>query len=84
MSENQIGREGIFFDARTNRQRVQDIDGESCREIGKASSPEIANAIAKMRSGKVSTSPGFDGEYGNVRILEEVKKRGVKGQVALF
>lgn len=52
-------------------------------EIGKASSPEIAHAIAKMRSGEVSISPGFDGEYGKVRISGEAKKRDVKGQVTL-
>jgi uncharacterized protein (TIGR00375 family) len=38
-------------------------------DIEGASSPILREAIAKVRSGDVSIVPGFDGEYGKVRIL---------------
>lgn len=40
-------------------------------EIAKASSPRLAEAIERMRTGKVAISPGYDGEFGKVRIFQE-------------
>ncbi|MGD1076660.1 MAG: endonuclease Q family protein, partial [Thermodesulfovibrionales bacterium] len=40
------------------------------KDIEKESSPEVAKAIAKMRSGDVHIAPGFDGEYGKIKIFE--------------
>jgi PHP family Zn ribbon phosphoesterase len=37
-----------------------------------------------MRAGKVHIAPGFDGEYGKIRIFEEVERKKIKGQVPLF
>ena len=37
-----------------------------------------------MRKGKVSIAPGFDGEYGKVKIFEEVERKKPKGQARLF
>jgi uncharacterized protein (TIGR00375 family) len=37
-------------------------------EIRDAGRPDLAGAISLMRSGKVSITPGFDGEYGKVEI----------------
>lgn len=63
-------------------------------DIGKAGNPQIAEAISRMRKGEVHIAPGFDGEYGKIKIFEEVypvtlKKAGVerkkaKGQARLF
>jgi PHP family Zn ribbon phosphoesterase len=39
-------------------------------EIEKASSPHLREAISKVRSGEVSIVPGFDGEYGKIKIFE--------------
>lgn len=39
-------------------------------EIAKASSPRLAEAIERMRAGKVAISPGYDGEFGKVRIFQ--------------
>ena len=53
-------------------------------DIEMAGTPLIGEAIARMRSGKVHISPGFDGEYGKVRIFEEVERKEIKGQAILF
>jgi PHP family Zn ribbon phosphoesterase len=37
-----------------------------------------------MRSGNVHISPGFDGEYGKIKIFEEVERKAIKGQDRLF
>lgn len=52
--------------------------------VEEAGFPRLGDAIARMRAGKVYIAPGFDGEYGKVRILEEVARRKVKGQTLLF
>ena len=49
-----------------------------------AGSPLIREAISRVRSGRVNIAPGFDGEYGKIKILEEVRKKAVKGQKRLF
>lgn len=53
-------------------------------DIEEASSARLSEAISRMRLGKVHIAPGFDGEYGKVRILEEVEREIVKGQTLLF
>lgn len=53
-------------------------------EIESAGSPQLAEAISRMRKGKVSIAPGFDGEYGKVKIFEEVERKKPKGQARLF
>ena len=52
--------------------------------IERASSPLIGEAISRVRTGNVHIAPGFDGEYGKIRIFEEVKRKEGKGQVTLF
>jgi uncharacterized protein (TIGR00375 family) len=54
-------------------------------DIEKTGPPSLSEAISKMRSGKVHISPGFDGEYGKIKIFEEAKKnKEIKGQKTLF
>jgi uncharacterized protein (TIGR00375 family) len=53
-------------------------------DIEKAGSLSLSDAISKMRSGKVYIAPGFDGEYGKVKIFEEVDRKMIKGQETLF
>lgn len=40
-------------------------------DIAAASTPGIADAISLMRRGKVSILPGYDGEYGKIRVFGE-------------
>jgi PHP family Zn ribbon phosphoesterase len=37
-----------------------------------------------MREGKVNIVPGFDGEFGKIKIFEEVERKEIKGQTTLF
>ncbi len=53
-------------------------------EIQRGSPPRLSEAVSRMRSGAVNIAPGFDGEYGKIRIFEELKKKDVKGQKPLF
>jgi len=53
-------------------------------DIEKAGSPSISEAISKMREGKVHIAPGFDGEYGKIKIFQEVEKKETKGRGTLF
>jgi len=53
-------------------------------DIEKAGSPLIREAISRMRSGHVHIAPGYDGEYGKVKIFEAVERKEIKGQSMLF
>lgn len=39
-------------------------------EIGRAGHPLVGEAIRRMRAGEIDLIPGFDGEFGRIRILE--------------
>ena len=56
----------------------------SLPEIEAAGSPRLAEAVAKMRSGDISISPGYDGEFGKVRIFDRFEKKQARGQAPLF
>ena len=53
-------------------------------DIEQAGSPSLSDAISKMRSGKVHIAPGSDGEYGKVKISEQIEIKEIKGQGTLF
>jgi len=53
-------------------------------ELEEAAFSQIAEGIIKVREGKVNISPGFDGEYGKVKIFSEVEKREAIRQKTLF
>ncbi|MEE9614772.1 MAG: endonuclease Q family protein [Thermodesulfobacteriota bacterium] len=55
-------------------------------ELKKIAPPRVAEAIVKVRRGELSISPGFDGEFGKVKIFgktEEPKPVG-PSQMGLF
>jgi uncharacterized protein (TIGR00375 family) len=39
-------------------------------DIEKAGSPRISEAVSRMRAGNVNIRPGFDGEFGKIKIFE--------------
>lgn len=49
-------------------------------EIEKASTKEIADAIDRVRRGNIFIQPGYDGEFGVVKVFEEGKKQRVVQQ----
>jgi uncharacterized protein (TIGR00375 family) len=53
-------------------------------DIERAGSPLIREAISRMRAGKVHITPGFDGEYGRIKIFEGTERKEIKGQTRLF
>jgi uncharacterized protein (TIGR00375 family) len=50
-------------------------------EIERAGPPFLREAIARVRSGNVHIAPGYDGEYGKVRIFEEAERKKFKLQM---
>lgn len=45
---------------------------------------KIAEAIERMRTGKVIVEPGYDGEYGKIKLFGEAENTEPKGQTILF
>jgi uncharacterized protein (TIGR00375 family) len=54
------------------------------KDLEKAVSVKIAEGIARMREGKVSISPGYDGVYGKIKIFSEAGKQEKINQKTLF
>jgi len=53
-------------------------------ELIQAASPEIAEGIMRVREGKVSITPGYDGVYGKVSIFSKSEQKNIKKQKTLF
>ncbi len=49
-------------------------------EIRQAGVPLLAEAVLKMRDGKVHIDPGYDGEYGKVKLFSPEEKRILRGE----
>lgn len=57
----------------------------SMKEIALASKPGIAEGIRRMREGKLTINPGYDGEFGEIKIFDgEDRKKIENGQSILF
>lgn len=53
-------------------------------DLERATIPEVANGIMRVREGRLHIEPGFDGEYGHVTIFEEAERKGISKQKTLF
>lgn len=56
----------------------------SLNELKSSGFSVFAEAISRMRQGNIKISPGYDGEYGKIRIFTETEKKDFSGQKTLF
>ncbi len=70
-----LDRLGSEFDILYNR---------SPTEIAAAGGILLSEAVDRMRSGRITLMPGYDGEFGRVRIFEPEERRRLMGQQSLF
>ena len=57
---------------------------KSVEEIDRANVPLLAEAIMKMRTGDIKIDPGYDGEFGKVKLFSRQEKEGLKGEKNLL
>lgn len=53
-------------------------------DISTAGSPLLARAINRVRQGRVIRAPGYDGEFGVIRVFKEDELSRLAGQLNLF
>lgn len=53
-------------------------------DIEQVSSRLIGEGIDRMRSGNIYVAPGYDGEYGKIKIFDNAERKEVRGQATLF
>jgi len=90
---------GEVFDAGAATKRVQILYHALLRELGPelailmerspaeiehTAGPMVAEAVRRMRSGEVEAEPGYDGEYGVIRLFRLEERAGWLQQEALF
>ncbi len=44
----------------------------------------VAEAVRRMRDGRVDPSPGYDGEFGVIRVFDDAELQRLRGQDELF
>ena len=44
----------------------------------------VAEGVRRMRAGSVDILPGYDGEYGKVRLFSDLEREQLRGQTLLF
>lgn len=53
-------------------------------DIGVVADPRIAEGVRRMKDGELKIEPGYDGEYGKVKIFEESEIKELDPQKGLF
>ena len=53
-------------------------------DLNRSSIPLLGEAVHRMRTGKIHLSPGYDGEFGKVKIFSSDERDTLMGQKALF
>ena len=73
------------------RRLVENIGSEfrvlidaSDADLKAAIAPEVAEGILRVREGRLNIEPGYDGEYGHVKIFEKGERIAAAPQASLF
>ncbi|KKS65581.1 MAG: hypothetical protein UV34_C0014G0017, partial [Parcubacteria group bacterium GW2011_GWB1_42_6] len=53
-------------------------------KIGQAGNSQVAEAIKRVREGRLNIEPGYDGEYGKIRIFDDKEREILSSQKSLF
>lgn len=53
-------------------------------DIARAAGPCVAEAVRRVRDGRVQREAGYDGVYGVIRLFDEKERAALLGQAALF
>jgi len=56
----------------------------SFKDLQRASTEKIADGIIRTREGKVILEPGYDGEYGKVKVFSDTQLEDIAAQEELF
>lgn len=56
----------------------------SLTDIAAVGGDVLAEGIRLMREGKIVIQPGYDGEYGVIRIFDEHRRKNVRGQMSFL
>jgi PHP family Zn ribbon phosphoesterase len=52
-------------------------------DVSRAGSQAVSEALNLMRAGEVEITPGFDGEYGKIRLFGDRQTRGAEPSVGV-
>jgi PHP family Zn ribbon phosphoesterase len=53
-------------------------------EFAAVATPEVVEGLKRMRLGQLSITPGYDGEYGVVKIFNSKEKKAIANGNTLF
>ena len=53
-------------------------------DLASATVPEVMEGIKRVREGRLHIEPGYDGEYGKVKIFEDGERKAAIRQTTLF
>jgi PHP family Zn ribbon phosphoesterase len=54
------------------------------KNIRQSGSVLLGEAIRRMRTGQISIYPGYDGEFGTIRVFAREEREQLSGQLGLF
>lgn len=54
------------------------------KEIQASAGDVVAEGIRRMREGKVAIAPGYDGEFGTIKIFGGTERRDIEGQMTFL
>ena len=53
-------------------------------DVGRTAGPCVMEGIRRLRQGRVERTPGYDGTYGKIQLLDPAEREALNGQVSLF